>query len=235
VTAPMQRVVIATAAAVTLLSVACVGYWIWFRVGHTHSQSNGVLEQMRRIDAQTTPPERKLSPISQDRRLDEDGPTSFRYPFLGEVKCISKMETLTLPDGKTMPIKVFYDDKGRFLRAEYRKPGAPHNETTPEDLQGAWESQHEQILGFPTDSAKATWQEIVTKMAQDVLVADAMSFDVTFVNYVENGGPVLQSYIFCIYGVDTPTNMRVPLKREFNRTRYFFAPNGNLQQIDNLL
>lgn len=48
-TAPMQRVVIATAAAVTLLCASFVGYWIWFRVGYTHSQSKA-FEQLRQID-----------------------------------------------------------------------------------------------------------------------------------------------------------------------------------------
>jgi hypothetical protein len=161
----------------------------------------------------------------------------FRLPFLGLVKARVRPEKLTMPSRSagsfTFPLRVYYSDKGEFLRAEYEKPGARDYRTSMENLEIMYQQTVEAITGLPEEPLKIGLAKIVEGTGLNLEAATR--FDVNYVMFSSNREPAKPTLLVNIYGVDSMVSFRAPPGEEFLRVRAVLNEQGEILWLDNTL
>jgi hypothetical protein len=173
-------------------------------------------------------------------------PDKFYLPTMGEIDCFSIIEPLShkTEEGAelTFPFKLFYDSQGRFLRAEYKKPGAKSYVQEHWVQHDNYRVSQEKISGFPEQAPEVKESALLGVIYENIHlwgdVEDASQLDVTYARlirknrYAPPGEPV---FILNTYGVAAISDKMPPDREDMKRMRFVMSPTGRILWIDNNL
>ena len=98
---------------------------------------------------------------------------SFEYPFLGSVRCHSKVEEVVLlnKEGKTTPmqVKTTYNENGHFLRAEFTKANSRGQEFPVREQESFLAQGLQKIDGLPSGPPKLDAQRVLNHLNRGCL------------------------------------------------------------------
>lgn len=165
---------------------------------------------------------------------------AFELPFLGKVRCHARSEKVQFTvKGKRMewPFKMYYLPNGMFVRAEFKKAGVKDHEINPKDLEAAYRSGGQKLVGFPEKPAPASLGKVLQSLYENEPFDRATKINITWV--VRDGtaanGTIKPWFIANIFGVSQGI-MNIPEDDErFLRYRILLTPEGEAVYTDNLL
>jgi hypothetical protein len=172
----------------------------------------------------------------------------FYMPTIGEVECYSSMRDFTFNARNgtsiTLPFKIFQDDKGNFLRAEYVKEGAPNYEAT----RAVQESNYKvtgQRLAPASQPPSIRLEDLMPRIYEAVeyngskenSIAYATRLNISYVQ-LHNGTTdiVFEAPVFIVNAYGTgKIAMYLPDTELLKRLRFVFDEKGKLLWVDNTL
>lgn len=187
-------------------------------------------EQHNEAMQSTTPP--------VDTAVEEQ---AFYIPFMGKVNAHMSIEQVKSVTGDAssvvIPFRVFADDRGQFLHAEYTQEGTSELEWSPTHIQGAMEASGERVVGFPKTPAQIKWWLVLQKVAKDVPLREVKRINLTYVDYEFEGRPIAPVFIVNVFGYDALPESSFPAKPDpkWARTRFLFDAKGELFLMDTCL
>lgn len=161
-------------------------------------------------------------------------------PFIGKVRCHSRREEISFEaEGRTLKwsFKVYYLPDGRFVRAEFFKPGAKDYEFEPKELEEIYRSGWRLLAGFPAKAAPASLGKVLQSLYGNEAFDRATKINITYVllDEAQLGSKIQPCFIANIWGM-SPGFMsgRVPEDDEgFLKYRVFLDQNGVATFSDN--
>ena len=166
---------------------------------------------------------------------------AFYIPFMGKVNAHMSIEQVKSVTGDAsslvIPFRVFADDRGQFLHAEYAQDGTSELEWSPTHIQGAMEASGERVVGFPKTPAPIKWWLVLQKVAKDVPLGEVKRINLTYVDYEFEGRPIAPVFIVNVFGYDALPESSFPAKPDpkWARTRFLFDAKGELFLMDSCL
>jgi hypothetical protein len=163
----------------------------------------------------------------------------FEFPFLGKVTARMAKEQLIDATGTAdmLSFRVYLDEAGHFLHAEYSQEGTEDLEWPVEKIQRVLSSTNERVIGFPEEPASISWSDIVQKLSEDVPLGEVKRMNVTYVDYEKNDRLIGPVFIVNVFGYDAmpPRSYSGEGNPKWDRTRFLFDAKGSLLLMDSNL
>jgi hypothetical protein len=179
--------------------------------------------------------------VMNGKNMDED---TFFMPGIGDVQCFSAEETVNFsaPDGVQHPLtmKVFYDSKGNFLRAEYIKEGSTNYEGDRSRQERNYRVTGQSLSLANRPSAlplEELGKKVYATVNRDGPFENATRLNITYVNLKQPAIPaptVQPVYIVNVFGVGK-IKFDLPDDERLKRIRYVFDEYGNILFSDNTI
>ena len=166
---------------------------------------------------------------------------AFYFPFMGKVNAHMSIEQVKSVTGDAsalvIPFRVFADERGQFLHAEYAQDGTSELEWSPTHIQGAMEASGERVVGFPKTPAPIKWWLVLQKVAKDVPLREVKRINLTYVDYEFEGRSIAPVFIVNVFGYDALPASSFPATPDpkWARTRFLFDAKGELFLMDSCL
>jgi len=162
----------------------------------------------------------------------------FRYPFLGAVRAYAQSRTLRAHSRSgalvEFPVKVCYTRSGKFLRAEFARPGAKIYQSPLEVVEAAYRQTSEAVTGLPEKTLPVSLESIFDHLG--ISLEDVTRFNLTYVLDKRNDDPPKPTLILNIFGLSGGVlSYRFGDEERFRMERIVMDPDGTLEFADNLL
>ncbi len=187
------------------LAAVALGWW-WLVRAPSLNPDSASLGRSEDVSAPINEDRRNTSYKSHSvKKPDNSFPPNdaFELPFLGKIPAHARQEQLKVETGggKTLPLpmKVFYGEDGRFLRAEFFKEGARSFQFPAQQLQIGYESGGERILGIPTTAALVDLPSHLKTLYHHQPFDDATRINVTYIDFEKGDkkiGPVFSAEVW---------------------------------------
>jgi hypothetical protein len=163
---------------------------------------------------------------------------SIIIPFLGALPAQSEMRELASrgKDGglESLPFTVWRLSNGRFIAAEFTRPGATRYWNTPAVEESEHRAIGEEITGVPLQDGMPMLPMIMQRLREAVDWHKATHIDVKFVMLRGvNGRAERPAFITTVYGVKRLEGTPLPNEERFKVVRYVFDPKGSLLYSSN--
>ncbi len=162
----------------------------------------------------------------------------FRYPFLGTLRAYVQSRTLRVHSRSgavvDFPVKVFYTQRGQFLRAEFAKPHAKIYQSSIETVEAASRQGSEEVTGLPKKTLPVSLESIFDHLG--LSFEETTRFNLTYVMYKTDQEPPKPRLILNIFGLSGGVlSYRFGDEERFRMERIVMDPEGKVQFEDNLL
>jgi hypothetical protein len=165
---------------------------------------------------------------------------TFELPFLGTIHCRVSWESVDVTStgaGKIiLPFRVFKDERGDFLRAEFMKKNARNYEATARDLAEGMKARDQQIVALAGTAPRVSWQTVIKTVADEVEIRKVTRLTLTSVDYRLWDQPVEPLFIAHVFGVPIFGDRGIGGGREEAlRMRFLLNQRGEIMRFDNCL
>ncbi len=173
-------------------------------------------------------------PLQVDRHAANG---EFSYPFLGSVKAYVHPEIVRFHARSgalvEFPVKVFYSEKGNFIRAEFVKPDAGDFQTPVEEVETALRMSEEAVIGFPKKTFPVSLETLLEQLQMPF--EKVTRFNVTYVDYKFYEKPVAPTILVNVFGLESIVSARSDGSEGTRRIRIVLDQNGDVTREDNFL
>jgi hypothetical protein len=168
----------------------------------------------------------------------------FRYPFIKTVLLPARNEKVPVRTGSRVdqvPVRVYRDGNGEFVRAEFARKGDYAWEELPEYSEALYEMHGESLKRMPPHQQRLSLPKIIEILDHHVPLAEARQWAITAVQ-IDSGAGIppdrqyFSNYVYVahVYGVVTAGGL-IPDEERFKKARYVLDLDGGMIQWDNRL
>ena len=202
-------------------------------------RDDGTLPKINSREKQTEQPN-QLS-ATKGKPVTSAQNDSFEFPFVGRMECQSKKDSIPYignnGQGGTLDVKVFYNQDGHFLRAEFFREGSKDYEHPAKLAERNYIPVNERILGVPETPEKASLKKVIDSIRQlhDGKLEKATKFNITRVVLASSKFEEPQEvFIANVFGTGRISD-KLPDKEPFKRLRFVLNAEGEVLFVDNVL